>query len=84
MNNFYRHFPISCLISHKDKQVLNGYSKEDVKQVLSDSLGNFQTLPLLETALAERQEILFEANLILEHKFDLLGSGIVKMESIVN
>jgi hypothetical protein len=82
LHNLYRFYPLSWIIPAKDKKVLDGFTKDTFRQKLKDTLGNFQELPVKEAGITQQQEIITEANLVLEHQFEVLGSGRVKSDPI--
>jgi hypothetical protein len=82
LHKLYRFYPLSWVIKAEDEKVLKGFTKAHFKHTMENMLGDFSTLPIKEVDLAQQQEIIADANLILEHTFDLLGSGKVTLNPI--
>ena len=78
-NNLFLLVPIRLYICIKSASWLKKYSKKKVQAKLRTSLGSFSDF---EKYSVKNESVIELANLTLEHYFNILGSGLVKLDSI--
>ncbi len=78
-NNLYRLIPIRLFFKIKTRKWIRDYDKNTVKNNLNNSLGDFLQY---DGFCVDKDDIIKAAEDVLEHKFDLLGSGPVKLDPI--
>jgi len=81
-NKLFKFLPFYLLVNFSKKKCLIISDSKRLKNRLKQVLGNFDDFVKLEIKETDHSKIITDANNALEHKFDVLGSGLTKVEPI--
>lgn len=81
-NKLWRFLPVKAIISKHTKSIIKNTNSGKLKDKLEVILGDFSEFSNNCTNESERSEIIKLADQTLDHKFEYLGSGLIKVDPI--
>ena len=81
-NLLYSVFPFKYALRCRFKNYLQSVNRSSLKNKLKNILGHFEDFSSLEIKEVDRKKLIQRANNTIDHKFDILGSGLVEVNPI--
>ncbi len=81
-NIFFKFIPFKLILRRRSKTTIQIAQSHSFKGKLKGLLGDFDDFSTLKISLIDREKIIQQANNTLEHRFDILGSGLTQVEPI--